>query len=96
VQAAPELRGGEGSDDEGQHGNCATRTLANLSVDEVCILHYAEHRRSRRNEVSPFPGDGGVRTSVAFLQESVVCERDRDPSRTTTPAGGQFVIMLVL
>ena len=34
------------------------------------------------------PGDGGVRTSVSFLYERVVCERNRDPSKTTTPAGG--------
>ena len=34
----------------------------------------------------PFPGDGGVRTSVSLLEERVVCERNRDLSRTTTPA----------
>ena len=30
----------------------------------------------------PFPGDGGVRTSVSFFRESVVCERNRNPSET--------------
>ena len=33
-------------------------------------------------------GDGGVRTSVSFLYKRVVRERNRDASRTTTPAGG--------
>ena len=32
-------------------------------------------------------GDGGVRTSFFFLSEYVVCERNRDPSRTKTPQG---------
>ena len=36
----------------------------------------------------PSPGDGGVRTSISFLEERVVCERNRVPGRTTTPAGG--------
>ena len=36
----------------------------------------------------PFPGAGDVRTSVSFLEERVVCERNRDHSRTATPAGG--------
>ena len=33
----------------------------------------------------PFPGDGGVRTSVSLLEERVVCERNRDLSRTRPP-----------
>jgi len=40
-----------------------------------------------RERGCPFSGDGGVRTSVACLLECVVCEEERDPSKTTTPAG---------
>jgi len=35
----------------------------------------------------PSPGDGGVRTSISFLSEREVGERNWDPSRTTTPQG---------
>jgi len=36
----------------------------------------------------PFPGDGGVRTSVSFLQQRVVRERTPGPSCPQSPAGG--------
>ena len=36
----------------------------------------------------PFPGHKGVRASVSLLQHRVVCERNPDPSSTSTPAGG--------
>jgi len=39
-------------------------------------------------QASPFPGDGELRTSVSFLEERAVCERNRDPSRTKKNAGG--------
>ena len=48
----------------------------------VCWPHAATQR------VGHVPADGGVRTAVSFLQEREVCEENRDPSRTTTPAGG--------
>ena len=35
----------------------------------------------------PFPGDGGVRTSVSFFSECVVWEENRDLSKTTPPLG---------
>ena len=55
---------------------------------------------SKNGEMAPRTGTGCprigpfvgplvvVRTSVSFLSECVVCEKKRDPSRTTTAAGG--------
>ena len=46
-------------------------------------------RLPRRPMTKPLPpsGYGGVRTCVSFLSEREECERNRDPSRTTPPAG---------
>ena len=45
----------------------------------------ATGQSDRTGQPYPFPGDGWVRTSVSFLQEHVVCERNRYSSTARFP-----------
>ena len=85
-------------------GNATADVSSVSNVSSVSMLTLEEGLRrdtppmdSEEEEESEAHVQGGITSageppspffSVSFLYERVVCERNRDPSRTTTPAGG--------